>query len=76
MDLIFKNTTFSLKIDQYRRASAVHYHKNKQKLRKVSSFSNKKSKKRSFSFIGASRKNRDLNSYIRRRAGGPFLVTF
>lgn len=74
MDLISKNTTFSLKIDQYRRASTVHHHQNKEKLRKISSFSNKKSKKRSFSFIGASRKNRALNSYIRRRTGGPSSV--
>lgn len=38
MDLIFKNTTFSLKIDWYRRASTVHHGQNKQKLGKVSSF--------------------------------------
>lgn len=74
MDLIFKNTTFSLKIDWYRRASTVHHCKNKQKLAKISS--NKKNEKRSFSFIGGSRKNRAHSSCVRGRAGGPFLVIF
>lgn len=74
MDLISKNPTFNLKIDQYRRESTVHHHKNKQKLGKGSYFSNKKTKKRSFSFISVSRKNRALNSYIRRGTGELFLV--
>lgn len=73
MDLIFKNTTFSLKIGWYRRASTVHHCKNKQKLGKIRS---NKNEKRSFGFIGRSRKTRAHSSYIRGRAGGPFPVTF
>lgn len=74
MDLISKNATFNLKIDRYRRESTVHHHENKQKLGKGSYFSNKKTKKRSFSFISANRKNRALNSYVRRGTGEQFLV--
>lgn len=39
---------FSLKIDWYRRALTSHYYKNKQKVGKISSFSNKKSVRKLF----------------------------
>lgn len=46
---------FSLKIDWYRKALTVQHYKNKQKVGKVSYFSNRKSVRR---FTGASRRNK------------------